>query len=102
MKPYTVILLRGPKFARYFGDAEPFGTDVYVALVEAAESALAIAPAIEEVLKDDRRAWRQSCREAGVKLTKADYITLVVLEGHANAVLWNWEMPRKLRNLPTA
>jgi hypothetical protein len=40
MKLYTVVLLRGPKFAEDLDHDEPTGTDAYVAYVQAADPLL--------------------------------------------------------------
>lgn len=101
MKPYTVVLLRGPKFSRELNDIDTFGTDAYVAHVSAESGVDAIAPAIKELLKADRRDCRQICDELGVKLTESDYIPLLVLKGHTIAVHWNWTLPHNLRNIPS-
>jgi len=95
---YTVILLRGPKFARHFHDAEPFGTDAYVAHVEAAAPREAVQAGLAQVLTADTRDW--PWRDAGVKLTESDYVPLVVLEGRAQGIFWNWELRGAARNIP--
>jgi hypothetical protein len=52
----------------------------------------AAAAGTQEVLKVDRRDFKDACRSSGIKLSAADYTALVVFEGHCNTVLWAWQL----------
>lgn len=91
-KNWTVILLRGRKFAERLNHDEPFGTDAYVAYVFAGFGEPAVKAARQQVLKADRKDFRDQCREAGVRLVESDYIPLMIFEGHHTPVLWGWQL----------
>lgn len=72
LKPYTVLLLR-PDYV-----ADQFGTDTYMAHVEAGSVAEAEDMARSNAVQGD---WQEGCN-----YDHADYAVLLVLEGHHNDI----------------
>ena len=88
MKPFTVILIRSEKF-QGLPDAEPYGKDSYVAMVEADDISSAITTAKREAYDADEKDRQEDFEDAGITLD--DYVFCLMFDGHITPCLYGWQ-----------